>query len=80
MAMSQQSNSPTQVPEIPESDKPFYLGIISAILLLVVILVGGIGAYYNNIMLVDYAKAMLTPVFGLVSAAWTWYFGKNHKS
>jgi hypothetical protein len=68
---------PDETPEIPEADKPFYLGIVSAIMLVIDMLLGGIGAYNNNLVMIDYAKYFFAPLFGLVSAAWAWYFGKK---
>ena len=63
--------------EIPESDKPFYLALASAILLVIVIFIGAIGANSGNQAMIDYAIQMGTPIFALVGAAWAFYFAKK---
>ena len=62
--------------EIPEADKPFYLAIVSTIMLGGVIFMGAVGAFYGRTDLVEYAKNTFAPIFGLVSMAWAWYFKK----
>jgi hypothetical protein len=63
--------------EIPEADKPFYLAILSTVLFGVVLTMGAIGAFFDKPDLVEYAKSTFTPVFGLLSMAWAWYFKKS---
>jgi hypothetical protein len=65
---------PKEIPEIPEKDKPFYLAIISALLVATDIIIGGLGAYHGDVAVVNYAQNVFTPLFGLMSVSWAWYF------
>lgn len=62
--------------EIPEKDKPFYLAIIASGIVVGVIVAGVLGAFYGHSSVVEFAKEVFTPVFGLMSMAWAWYFKK----
>ncbi len=68
------AEKPLKVPVVDEADKPFYLAIISILLFAIVIIMGGIGAFFEKAQMIEYAKYAGTAIVGLVSTAWAWYF------
>jgi len=63
--------------EIPESDKPFYLAIVSSVVTGLCIVIGAIGAVYKNVEMIDFATESLKFTFPLTMMSWAFYFKKN---
>lgn len=66
---------PEELPEVPESEKPFYLALFSGIFVLLLMVLGFVGAYQEKQTVLEYLDKLLAPIFALIGAAWAFYFG-----
>jgi len=63
--------------QVPESDKPFYLSIISSLISGMCVWIGAVGAAYNNSAMIEFATESLKFTFPLTMMSWAFYFKKK---
>jgi len=65
---------PKALPEIKEADKPFWLALIFVAIFAVMLLIGSIGAFSNNVNVTTYVDKILVGITGIVGVIVGFYF------
>ena len=67
----------SEIKDIPETDKPFILALVSSGITILNIVFAAIGAYNGNEAMMNESIDTLKYTFTLTTMAWSYYFAKK---